>query len=372
MSVFPVICREHESTTKTITTMKTRNNITTMPDCQQTMPEALLAAPKNPQPKLGDIAEELKIYLASTMPTRSAWDKGIKVLAEKLVDHAVKRRAERYLPNNRTSLNDIFLDMICHNGHVASYSELCMTDSEICSLLCPPSQQKKKKFGKLQPYGETTWNMILARGYKRAFEAILKALKARGILNGAPLAAAMIEPTVYSHLRYCSAATSYRQRGEAKNILRFTEKVAATKAEKRNTIEIELTLRQTRRGLEFSVIAAVWNQNMTDWTTGGQIIDSILKLARKSNFSTSALAVLEEINDLWKKHHLNSTHAGTEEQEKALEGFKGDYEACCNRLKELGLYEVQHEGKPYKYGHGWIYRPIPEEDLARIWNLLNI
>ena len=40
-------------------------------------------------------------------------------------------------------------------------------------------------------------------------------------------------------------------------------------------------------------------------------------------------------------------------------------------LRLLGLYEVEHEGKPYKYGHGWLYRPIPAADLARIWNLLN-
>lgn len=352
--------------------MKTHNNNNIAPDCQVTMPDALLAAPKNPQPKLGDIAEELKALLGSTMPTRSAWDKGIKILAEKLVDHAAKGHAERYLPNNRTSLHDIFLDMICHNGYVASYSELCMTDSEICCLLCPPSEQKRKKYGKLQPNATETWNEVLARAYIQAFERILQGLKTLGILDGAPLAAAMIQPTVNSHLRYCSAGTPYRPHGEAVNILRFSEKVAATNAGKRNTIEISLALRQTRKGLEFSAVGAVWNQNMTDWTTGGQCIDSILKLARKSNLSTSALAVLEEINDLWKKHHLNSAHAGTEEQEKALEGFSGDYEARCNRLKELDLYEVQHEGKPYKYGHGWIYRPILEEDLARIWNLLNI
>lgn len=371
--MFPVICREHDNNQKhQYITMNAYNNSNIVPDCQQTMPEALLAVPQNPQPKLGDIAEELKIYLASTMRSVSAWDKGIKVLAEKLVDHAVKRSAERYLPNNRTSLQYIFLDMICHNGYVASYSELCMTDSEICALLCTPSEQKKKKFGKLQPYGETTWNMILARGYMRAFEAILKALKLKGILNGAPLAAAMLHPTVYSHLRYCSAATSYLSRGTAKNILRFTEKVAATKAGKRNTIQIELTLENTSSGYKFAASGAIWNQNMTDWRTGGQNIDSILKLARKGNLSKSALAVLEEISDLWEKYHLNSMRPGTEEQEKALEGFFGNYEACSNRLKELGLFEVQYNGKPYKYGHGRIYKPIPEEDLARIWNLLNI
>ena len=358
-------------TKNTNTSMNTHNNNTNMPDCQQTMPEALLAAPQNPQPQLGDIAEELKALLGSTMPTRSAWDKGLIVLAVKLIDRATGGYAERYLPNNRTSLKEIFLPFI-YRGKVATWSSMAESDQEICCLLCSPSEQKRKKYGKLQPNKAETWNEVLARAYNQAFGYILKALKTLGVLNGAPLAAAMIQPTVYSHSRYCSAATSYRQQGEAKNILRFTEKVAATKAGKRNTIEIELTLENTSSGYKFAASGAIWNQNMTDWRTGGQNIDSILKLARKGNLSKSALAVLEEISDLWEKYHLNSMQPGTEEQEKALEGFFGNYEACSNRLKELGLFEVQYNGKPYKYGHGRIYKPIPEEDLARIWNLLNI
>jgi hypothetical protein len=342
-----------------------------MPDCHQTMPEALLAAPQNPQPKLGDIAEELKALLGSTMPKRSAWEKGLIILAANLIDHAKKGHAERYLPNNRTSLKEIFLPFICR-GVVATWSDMAGSNQDICRLLCSPSEQKRKKYGKLQPNKAETWNEVLARAYNQSFEYILKGLKTLGVLDGAPLAAAMIQPTVYSYLRFCSPAIGRRDVGAAKNILRFSEKVAATNNGKRNLVEISLVLKNTRNGYEFSASGAVWNQNNTDWVTGGQNIDFILKLAIKSNLSTSALAVLEEINDLWKKHHLNSMHAGTEEQEKALDGFSGDYEARCNRLKELGLYEVEHEGKPYQYGHGWIYRPIPEADLARIWNLLNI
>ena len=53
-------------------------------------------------------------------------------------------------------------------------------------------------------------------------------------------------------------------------------------------------------------------------------------------------------------------------------GASLDYYSLPNHLKSLGLYEVMHEGKPYKYGHAWLYRPIPEADLKRIWTLLNI
>ena len=46
-----------------------------------------------------------------------------------------------------------------------------------------------------------------------------------------------------------------------------------------------------------------------------------------------------------------------------------NYDESCNYLKSLGLYEVMHEGKPYKYGTGWLYEPIPADDLAKIKNL---
>lgn len=83
------------------------------------------------------------------------------------------------------------------------------------------------------------------------------------------------------------------------------------------------------------------------------------------------------------KYHLNDLCAGTPEQEKCLKEHEemcrlhevvyGDdhYTACCETLKEYGLYEVDLDGKPYKYGHAWLYRPIPDEDLAKIRYVLD-
>lgn len=32
--------------------------------------------------------------------------------------------------------------------------------------------------------------------------------------------------------------------------------------------------------------------------------------------------------------------------------------------------KVEHDGKPYKYGHGWLFEAIPEKDLQRIKELI--
>ena len=81
------------------------------------------------------------------------------------------------------------------------------------------------------------------------------------------------------------------------------------------------------------------------------------------------------------KYHLNDHHPGTPEQEKCIqkhqeaveahEHYVDHYTACCETLKEYGLYEVDLDGKPYKYGHAWLYRPIPDDDLAKIRYVLD-
>lgn len=92
-----------------------------------------------------------------------------------------------------------------------------------------------------------------------------------------------------------------------------------------------------------------------------------------------------ETYDLWSKYHLNNMHAGTPEQEKALEEWKAqgniyDYEKAYDYLKSIGLYEVpistidkdvnpqfiDCEKGTYKYGYGWLKERIPEEDVQRI------
>lgn len=71
---------------------------------------------------------------------------------------------------------------------------------------------------------------------------------------------------------------------------------------------------------------------------------------------------------LWKKHHLNNMHVGTERQEQQLVNDFGEdldkisYTDRCNWLRRCGLLD----DNGYVYGHGWVYKEIPTDDLAVI------
>lgn len=99
-------------------------------------------------------------------------------------------------------------------------------------------------------------------------------------------------------------------------------------------------------------------------TSAGQCIDEIADWFIENE-------TVQEIRKLWKKYHLNDMHAGTPEQEGALEragfdGFANKYSECCEYLKRIGLYEQNG----YKFGTGWLKWEIPDKDLKRIENLL--
>ena len=138
---------------------------------------------------------------------------------------------------------------------------------------------------------------------------------------------------------------------------------------KTNEVTVELELRNTDKGIEFSACGNIWNHIHTDILCGGQCLDTITEFITDPTF--------KEIHRLWKLYHLNSMHAGTVEQEQAIEEWKAkgnryDYTAVCEYLKSINLYEVEHEGKPYKYGHAWLYRAIPEADLNKIKEIMGV
>lgn len=144
---------------------------------------------------------------------------------------------------------------------------------------------------------------------------------------------------------------------------------------KANLVEVTVSLKMNRNGFpEFSASGDVWNTRMTDIIMGGQCLDHIRSVPINNT-------LFQEIKQLWKKYHLNGMNAGTKAQEEALKkvglGAAADYYKACEYLKSKGLYEVkltateakynpQYAGKPYRYGSGWLYRPIPAADLAKI------
>lgn len=166
-----------------------------------------------------------------------------------------------------------------------------------------------------------------------------------------------------------------------KRTFQFGKISAYKNGRKENEVELEVELRKNKDGFpELSVVGAVWNRIHTDWVMGGQCLDDIQRVPMNNS-------LFQEIKGLWKKYHLNGMHAGTKAQELALKkaGLYGvsNYSQAVEFLKRKGLYEVnltpiekkynpRYADKPYKYGHGWLYHPIPAADLAKIRRILEM
>lgn len=144
---------------------------------------------------------------------------------------------------------------------------------------------------------------------------------------------------------------------------------------KRDSVKVELSLKEEQKGPVFSATCTVFDSHGRDIIMDGQCFDTVLEqygdqLERKELFA--------EIVELWKRNHLNNMHAGTREQEDALNSFrkaKGanycKYSEEVEFLKEKGLYEVELKGKPYEYGSSWLYWQISESDLGRIKDIIS-
>lgn len=133
-------------------------------------------------------------------------------------------------------------------------------------------------------------------------------------------------------------------------------------------IEVFVELKPNKNGVEvFTASAKVWNRRHTDCIYSGQCLDEIAEIFMHN-------PVFKKIYEWWKLYHLNDMHAGTPEQERAVEEYKKtheyDYTEVCEYLKTIGLYEVDLNGKPYRYGHAWLAEEIPESVLKEMRKLL--
>lgn len=149
-------------------------------------------------------------------------------------------------------------------------------------------------------------------------------------------------------------------------------KIALYGNRKINPVTVNVELSEKDGHKVFTASGYIWNSRKTDCYYGGQCLDDIAKFVHNPTF--------KEIYRLWKKYHLNDMHAGTKEQENALnEAVEAGkfpsrsasyYTEHCEYLKSIGLYEVEYNGKPYRYGTGWICYDIPIEDIRKIEQLI--
>lgn len=142
----------------------------------------------------------------------------------------------------------------------------------------------------------------------------------------------------------------------------------------------EYTGKTTPEYYELTLCGYVWNTRKTDCVAGGQCLDTIRKYAGQ----LKDRALFLELFRLWEAYHLNGMHAGTPEQEQAVEewrkaGNRYDYTEACEMLKAAGLYEIpftgltvgkRYTGELYKYGHGWVVEELPAAVVDRVTELL--
>lgn len=149
----------------------------------------------------------------------------------------------------------------------------------------------------------------------------------------------------------------------AKKIINFGKIDFFETGRKINSVDIEIELRDTETGPEFTVCGTVWNSKHTNCVQAGQCLDHLLPFFKNNK-------QFVEIHRLWKRWHLNTLKAGDKEQEEAVKTYLKthdyDYTEVCKYLDTLGL--LVHNG--YKYGTAWLTEQISAEDLEKIYKLL--
>jgi hypothetical protein len=208
-----------------------------------------------------------------------------------------------------------------------------------------------------------------------------------------------------------------------KKVFNFGKYAVSNPSRKANEITVEVNLKETGKGLEFTASGMVWNARHTDCIMGGQCIDDLAEYLKGNKTYKTILS-------MWQKYHLNGMHAWCqcpheENPREKVKIYKLRYNEEGERLsqiRDLGIFkefiEVTEQGmknipsalyelREYKslgetgietktrgrvtynevlsregligkpcphcgaeYGKSWYFHPIPEQDLQKIKDLI--
>lgn len=138
---------------------------------------------------------------------------------------------------------------------------------------------------------------------------------------------------------------------------------------RRCPVDFEFSLSGDPANPRFSMSASAWfNEQRLNGFSFGQWCDEAAK-----QFPDDAKA--KRMVEVWSLYHLNDMKAGTPEQMAAVEAYRAtympggsslNYDLLVAHLQDIGLYEVEVDGKPYRYGTGWLTLQIPAEIIEEI------
>lgn len=178
-------------------------------------------------------------------------------------------------------------------------------------------------------------------------------------------------------------------------------------------VELEIELKPTDKGEEFTASGNIWNNLYTDIIMGGQCIDDIWD---EYGTQLQNRKLYQEIMELWKKYHLNGMNAGCIHQRMEkwdevllddskpktqdnmavwtypkddmltaikrgiLDRLHGKTYKIARKILKVNVWSTNQHKKGlltkackvcgYKYGTAWLFEEIPAEDLARIKQLI--
>lgn len=147
-------------------------------------------------------------------------------------------------------------------------------------------------------------------------------------------------------------------------------------------VEVEVEIRETRKGPELSIQGTIWNPNRSDAVSGGQNLEEIAQALPDS-------ALAQRIHKVWKTWHLNSMRAGCEHQRaeewnklpidpsKPLSSYGKHFPTQLHESWNMLIWVRPEEYKGglltapcptcgYRYGTEWLHEPLPLEIIEEV------
>lgn len=116
--------------------------------------------------------QKIRERLEATKP-RSAWDKGVKKIAENLLDKYEEILRDRRGSDQAPPLTEKIVlngasgwEQYCYGGCAMIY------DREIAKTLCTPSELRRTDFGRKAPNAHETWMGVQVRAHVQAWALI--------------------------------------------------------------------------------------------------------------------------------------------------------------------------------------------------------
>lgn len=121
--------------------------------------------------------------------------------------------------------------------------------------------------------------------------------------------------------------------------------------------------------VRLSISASEWNLSRSDCTQCGQMQDTLRKEFMDGNLKLKSSVSNDDfrkILDIWDMYHLNDIKSGTEKQLELISQHKNDEkyadkDVFLERPEAILKDFKANPDRKWKYGSGFLYRPIPDD-----------